>query len=315
MKKYTRVSYDVRCQIDALLQVKLSIPEIAKHLGFNKSTIYRELRRNNSRGPYSPTRAEEFARERYRRCRKAYSINHKVKDYIDQLLIQGWSPQQISGRLKKEKLIKISHQTIYSFVNKDKQTRAFLRRYNKRGAGRTLQRRRIRAKVNGFHISERPRIVEQRRRIGDWERDTMHTLNGVQLLVCIDRKSRFIKIERVDKRTTMEIGYQTERLIKETGKRAYTVTNDNGGDFKGKSNIRLPIYFCRPMKPQERGSVENVIGLIREYIKRKTDVRDYTKDDFLHLENILNFRPRKVLDYRTPYEVYYNEKVALASLI
>ncbi len=91
----------------------------------------------------------------------------------------------------------------------------------------------------------------------------------------------------------------------------FTITNDNGGDFKGKSDIKTRTYFCTPMKPQQRGSVENVIGSLRQYITTKTDVCKFTNDDFIKMENKLNYRPRKVLGYKTPFEVYYKSKVAL----
>lgn len=316
MKKYTRVSYGVRCQIYALMQAKISIPEIASQLGFNKSTIYRELKRNSpSVGDYRPQLAQKKSSRRYANCRKCYAVDSDLKEKLEDFLLLGWSPEQISGRFKEEKISKVSHQTLYNFINKDINLRVFLRRFYKRGAGRYKQRSRFKREINGFRIKDRPWQANERSRIGDWERDTMHTQDGVQVLVCVDRKSRLTKIERVKTRTSYEIGNQTIKMIEETGRKALTLTNDNGGDFKGKSDIDVPIYFCRPLRPQERGTVENTIGLLRQYISRKTNVRGYEKDDFLHLENLMNYRPRKVLGYKTPHEVYYREKVALGSLI
>jgi IS30 family transposase len=99
----------------------------------------------------------------------------------------------------------------------------------------------------------------------------------------------------------MEVRKLTDKLLKEAGRRVYTITNDNGGDFKRKSNLKHPIYFCDPMKPQQRGTVENTIGLLRQYIKRKIDISKMTKKDFLELEKKINLRPRKVLGYKTPF--------------
>jgi len=93
------------------------------------------------------------------------------------------------------------------------------------------------------------------------------------------------------------------------------VTNDNGGDFKGPNNMSLKTYFCDPLRPDQRGSVERVIKSIRQYISKKTNLADLKKSRIKEIEDLINFRPRKVLDYKTPYEVYYNKKVALAVLI
>lgn len=315
MTKYSRVSYPVRCHIYALLQVKTSIAEIASLTGFNKTTIYREIKRNKGLNNfYAPELAQTLASRRYRQCRRHYIVTKKFKTIIKNWLEKGLSPEIIAGRLKREYGKAPSHQSIYNFVYYSG-LRHLLANYGKRGAGRYIQRRRVRDIKHGKSIHERPEIASRRNRIGDWERDTMHTLNGVQVLVCQDRKSRFIKIGVVSKRTCLEVGRLTEKLIYSTKKKAYTVTNDNGGDFKGRSDMKLKTYFCDPMSPHQRGSVENVIKSLRKYIGRKTDVSKYRREKIEEIEMVLNHRPRKVLDYRTPYEVYYGQKVALADLI
>lgn len=323
MKQYSRVSYAVRCQIDAFLQVKLSIPEIARRLGYNKSTIYRELKRNAQFGIYTPALADSLAKKRYHNCRKAYLLRNETLDFVVLKLKEGWSPEQISGRLKREGKVAPSHTCIYSYIfnrrlKSDRRNpmryrselARCLRKYGRRGGGRYIQRKSIESM--GIPIEKRPNIVEQRRRIGDWERDTMHTLNGVQVLVMNDRKSRFTKISILKSRLNREVDKVTMNLIKETKKKAFTITNDNGADFKATCLLPYPVYFCEPYKPQQRGTVENTIGLLRQYIKRDTDVSRINPKIY---EDLLNNRPRKVLDYQTPHEVYFNKKVALASLI
>lgn len=309
MNKYSRVSYEVRCQIYALLQVQTPISEIASLLGFHKTTIYREIKRNRGRNnTYGPVQAQRLAQKRYQSCRRQYRITKKYKRLIKELLELDLSPEQIAGRLKREMGEGPCHQSIYKYIY-CAGLRHKLRRHGKRGAGRYRQRKRLAALKHGHPIKDRPEIANRRGRIGDWERDTMHTKNGVQVLVCLDRKSRFIKIAIVKKRSSLEVGKLTEKLISSTGKKAYTVTNDNGGDFKGKHEMSLRTYFCNPLCPHERGSVENVIKSLRQYIGTKTDVKEV---NLKRIENLINYRPRKVLDYRTPYEVYYNRKVALA---
>jgi IS30 family transposase len=315
LKKYSRVSYEVRCQIYALIQVKTPIPEIASVLGFNKSTIYRELKRNWTDGKEAPRFADFKAKKRYRESRIPRSTTLFVSEYIRAKLLEDWSPEQIAGRLWREHKYKISHQTIYNYVrNYEPELKKRLRRHGKRGAGRYRTRNRLRSR-SGLSIRNRPEIANQRRRIGDWERDTMHTLDGVQLLVCSDRKSRLTKISVLKDRSGIEVGKETLKLINSTGKKLFTVTNDNGGDFRGNVDIGVRTYFCDPHKPQQRGTVENTIGLLRQYVKRKTDMTK-TSNYLIHkLEEKINLRPRKVLDYKTPYEVYFNEKVALGVLI
>ena len=313
MRKYSRVSYEIRCQIDAFLQVKLSIPEIANMLGLHKSTIYREIKRNSIYGLYSPGTANKKSKDRYKQCRRKHKLTPEIQLKIENLLKNGWSPEQISGRLRIEFGDGPSHTTIYKFIyGKEKRRRGlkiYLRRFNKRGAGRYIQRRRF--SKNGTSIHQRPKVANNRSRIGDWERDTMYTKNNVYVLVCTDRKSRFTKLSILRERNCKAVDKATNELLESTGRKSFTMTNDNGPDFKASKDLSVVTYFCDPMKPQQRGTVENTIGLLRQYIKRKTDIR--TIKNLKYYEDKINNRPRKVLNYKTPYEVYYNKKVALVS--
>lgn len=303
MKKYSRVSYEVRCQIYAFMQTSLSIPVIAKRLGFHKSTIYREIKRNTWDN-YHPSLAQKLAQERYKRCRREYSITKRHLPLIRYGIRHHWSPEQIAGRIKKDLKSGPSHCTVYKFM-KSNGYQSYLRRYKKRGGGRYRQRKR--GLENGLRISQRPKIANERGRIGDWERDTMHTKDGTQLLVCVDRKSRYTKIAKVLKRNSQDVDLLTKKIITETGRKILSITNDNGGDFKGKRGIKERVFFCDPHKPQQRGTVENTIGLLRQFIKRKTDLSEI--NSFKYLEDMINFRPRKVLGYKTPFEVYYGQKL------
>ena len=141
MRAYRRVTYEDRCQIQAFLQVKLSIGEVSKKLGFHKSTIFRELARNSA-GRYEPKRANKLARKRFRFCRRAFRIEGALEKAILKGLCSSWSPEQVSGRLRLETSTSISHQTIYDYVKRNwSELKIYLRRYNKRGAGRLRQSR------------------------------------------------------------------------------------------------------------------------------------------------------------------------------
>lgn len=307
MKQYSRVTYAVRCQISALLETKTSIPVIASILGYHKTTIYRELKRNKGCRKYIPERANRFAQKRFKLCKRIPFIRGSIKKRITQKLSRGWSPEIIQGRLNHELGISISHETIYRFLRTNPEHATKLKYYKRRGYGRYRQ---LMSRPDWMNsIKERPKIVDTRKRFGDWERDTMYTKNRGFLLVCLERKSRLIKIAKLNTHKSEEVSIKTQELISSTKRRVYTVTNDNGGEFRWKNPIGYDCYYCEPHKPQQRGSVENVIGLLRQYIKRDTDLETV---DLKKIEREINNRPRKVLNFKTPYEVFNNKKVALA---
>lgn len=311
MANYRRVTYEDRCQIHAFLQVELSVPAIAKQLGFSKSTIYREIFRNRGKQKiYTAVRAQSLAKVRFRRCRRRRIIIEELDDYVRMRLFEGWSPEQISGRLRYESERGPSHQTIYNHVYRRRGQYLFcLRRYNKRGFGRSQRNRRVNW---GLNIHERPKQVELRNRIGDWERDTLFIAQRKKLLVCTDRKSRYTCIEKVTDYTSNGMRDLTEAMLSSTCKKAFTMTNDNASEFNRPLTLRVPVYYCDPWKPQQRGTIENTIGLIREYVKVSTPMDSLSQDFLKEIQKGLNFRPRKCLDYKTPYEVFYGKSVALA---
>ena len=221
-----------------------------------------------------------------------------------------WSPEQIAIRFAKEHVPCVSFSTIYRFIRKEKHHayKILLRTYNKRGAGRSRQRRRV--ATIGLPISDRPNTANDRIQLGHWERDTMYIQDHKQILVCTDRKSRFTVIEPLENVDTESVAEQTQRILKQMPYQ--TMTNDNGPEFRSKNNIGVPVYFCEPRKPQQRGTVENTIGLIRQYIKRKTSMDELTHDRIQFIQNRINHRPKKCLDFNTPYEIFFNKKVAMA---
>lgn len=301
MKKYARVSYAVRCQIFALKKTQTPISTIAAIVGHHKSTVYRELKRNQGCRQYFPERAQRLSDQRAKlRIRKPV-IYAQIKRMVINRLTLGWSPEIIVGRLKEEKVASMSHETVYRFLRKHPEHAAKLKFYKRRGYGRYRQQTTRPAWMIG--IKERPDIVEKRSRFGDWERDTMYVKNRGFLLVCLERKSRLIKIAELRTHKAEEVAWMTTKLVKSAGKKIYTMTNDNGGEFRWKHPLGYKCFYCEPHKPHQRGSVENVIGLLRQYIKRDTDLKDV---DLKMIESRVNSRPRKVLDYKTPFEVFYS---------
>jgi IS30 family transposase len=309
MKSYRRVALEDRCHIYAWVQEEVSLSEIAKRLGFHKSTISREIHRNSSQSRgYKPSAADQRARFRYKRCRKPYKLQGQFLELIKSKIEEDWSAEQISNRLKIESGPSVSHECIYRYIraNRNSMLKNLRRLKRKRGGGRYVQRK---GKRSSFvpNIIERPQVANDRKRIGDWERDMMFALNKDPILVCVDRKSRLVKLARAPDLKGATINKLTLETLSGCG-RVYTMTNDRGTEFK-LPLLKPKVYYCDPQRPQQRGTVENTIGLIRQYISRKTKVSD---NQLKEIENKLNNRPRKVLDYRTPFEVFNNKIVALA---
>ncbi len=314
MKKYSRVSYEDRCQIYALLKSNISIPVIATQLGFHKSTVYREINRNSEfangftfKKIYSPLTAQKRAIKSAARRKKKSLITNNLRDEINFKLKIGWSPELISGRLKLERKFNISHQTIYRYVYKNPELLKLLRFGSKRGVGRHTQRKFNRQRFKSIH--QRPNSVNQRRNYGHWERDGIYGANKQQLLVCLERKSRLIKVGLIEDRSSEEINNLTLSLLQ--GHKLLSMTNDNGSEFRKKMKVDIPHYVCDPFKPQQRGSVENVIGVMRRYVSRKTDLVKLGQKKIQEIENLINFRPRKMFGYKSSFEVYYKKRVAL----
>jgi IS30 family transposase len=312
MKQYSRVTYEERCQIFAYLKINLSIPNIAERLGRHKTTIYREVKRAwgysaNALIPnYSPRRGQILAKKQRKLQGRKKIIKGKVREIVEQKLAEGWSPEQVAGRLRRESSESLCHQTIYRFISEHPEYRQYLRFVGKTGIGR-LRQRRNRRKLNSIH--KRPKSVETRKIFGHWERDGMYGANRKQLLVCLERKSRLIRLGKMENTQAKEVNLLTENLLK--NEKVLSITNDNGTEFRRPETSKYMLYYCDPMKPNQRGSIENVIGVLRKYIKRSTNLDELSNDDLKKIEDHLNKTPRKIFDYRTPFEVYYKKKVAL----
>lgn len=311
MQKYRRITHEDRCHIYALLKTGMSKAKISLDLGFHKSTIFRELKRNKIRSYYFPLTATRNAKLSFYRCRRKLVISGESEAMVIHLLSLGLSPEQISGRLYLEGQNSPSVQSIYNFLHKHlKELLPYLRRYKKKGGGRYLQRKS--RHLNRRYIEERPQIANDRHRLGDWERDTFIAKNGQSILVCVDRRSRLLRMKKVKNLSSQEIASATRVLL--TNFKIHTLTNDNGPEFRraDKLDYGKKVYFCRPQKPHQRGTVENTIGLLRQYITRNTDISCMTDREIKDLEDHLNNRPRKTLGYKTPLEVHFNKFVALA---
>ena len=312
MTAYRRVTFEDRCLISALRKIKLSIAEIANQTGFNKSTISRELRRNGEKS-YLPRQAHQKAQDRFMACRRPKKIRGSLEELVVGKITDDWSPEQVAGRLYREHKLELSHTTIYKYIHEHHEqqsvVRKSLRKVGKGGCGRLKRRRRPEWMLK---FSDRPKVIGNRRRFGDWERDTLYAKDRKQVIVCVDRRSRYIKVARVKEPYCLHLTEQTKALLQGTGK-LRSITNDNGSEFQDGFQFNVPVYYCDPRSPHQRGTVENQIGLVRQYITRKTDLTQLSDEQIQAIENKLNHRPRKCLDWKTPHEVFFQATVALAS--
>jgi transposase, IS30 family len=313
MASYRRLRHDDRCQIYALREQGVSQQQIADHLGVSQGSISRELSRNATQRGYSiePAHAKTLARQRVRaRPRK---LTARLQREIARLLqTKRWSPEQISGHLAKCGT-PLSHESIYRLIWRDKRAGGELwrclrrrgKRYNKR-ADKTAGRGIIPDRID---ISCRPKIVEQRRRIGDWEGDTvLGPRRRGALLSLVERKSRLVKLCLLAGATAQAAQKAIVRRLRPVRDRVHTITFDNGKEFAQHKAIARKlnsrIYFARPYHAWERGLNENTNGLIRDFFPKGTDFSTVTQAEVARVERLLNTRPRKILGYRTPMEVF-----------
>lgn len=311
MIAYRRVTEADRYQISAYLDSGLNRTEIARKLGFHKSTISRELQRNVYAQRYLPRKAHEKAQNRYRYCRRRSKFTLEIQGLIRDLIEEQWSPERIAGRLRLERKLQVSAEGIYKLLRaRPELGAAKLARARRWGAGRYIQRK---AQEGIQTIHQRSESVNQRRALGHWERDGMYGASRQQLLVFAERKSRFVVIKKMGTGIPTDVTRLTNDMLKEIPLQHRSITNDRGPEFRDFANLPLPTYFCDVQKPQQKGTVEHQIGRLRYYIPRKTNLTTITDQQLQEVQNRINSRPMKVLGYRTPYEVLYNVKVALVN--
>ncbi|MDE2117793.1 MAG: IS30 family transposase [Betaproteobacteria bacterium] len=308
---YTHLTREERYQIYALKKAGHKQSEIATVLNRSASTISRELSRNTGRRGYRPKQAQRLAVER--RAPNARTIDDATWRFAQARLREDWSPEQISNHAA------ISIETVYQRVYADKRAGGSLwqhLRCQKRRRKRYGQHDRRGIIPNRQSIEERPVIVEERSRIGDWEADTIIGKNHRQAIVSlVERKSGFTLIRKVKRKTARAVRKAAVSLLKPHRDKVHTVTSDNGREFSEHEQIakalQADFYFAHPYASWERGTNENTNGLIRQYFPKSRDFTTITQQEINAAMKRLNNRPRKRLGFLTPSQVFFKSGVAL----
>lgn len=313
---YTQLNEQERTIIDRLLKEGKGVSKIGKALGRNKGTISRELYRNHSDGLYFYWSAQIKAVERRWVASSQSRVDLNLLKLALKKLEKKWSPDQISKRMKIELGRTISATTIYKNIWLDRDAGGKLYQ-NLRISNRRRKKRNIPLRTKGpiqdkKSIHLRPEIIEKREREGDLEGDTIH-FGGKDnrkggLLTMSDRVSKMVKIRKLQKRSGKITAQKMKEVIGSLGG-CHSVTLDNGSEFTEHKKVEeltgAEVYFADPYCSNQRGSIENMNGLIRQFFSKKHQLKDISSADIRVVENLLNNRPRRSLGYRTPNEVHH----------
>lgn len=300
-----------RYTIECLLSAGYSREAIAETIGVHKSTVGREIRRNRDgrSGVYNSQLAHRKSIARKKTKTHAIKFIAEVQQMVEVLIREEFSPEQIVGHCKNEGIPCVSHERIYQHIWEDKKKGGDLhehlrrqgRKYRKRGSSKDSRG----VIPNKTNIKHRPAVVEKKSRFGDLEIDTIIGKNHKQAIVTInDRAAGVLWMKRIERRTAELVYKATVALLAPYAPLLKTITSDNGKEFaqfeKIAADLNIDFYFANPYHSWERGANENLNGLVRQYIPKKTDFSTLTDQFITDIETKLNQRPRKRFGFITP---------------
>lgn len=309
---------DDRVSLGALLKAGLSIRDCAKQIGFSPPGISKEVNKNGGRDSYSPYQAHKRylkLRLEVNQCHRILGNDEFVTDLVITLLKIKWSPEQIAGRIEyelEEKLISTS--SIYNYANPDKEISKLLPRkhskYRRRKDGN--DRKKARKKEDRRKsIDDRPDVVNQRKRVGDYEGDTIvGKEKTARILTHVDRKYGFLLADMLYDVTAEKIRIKiVEAFMDISEDKKHTITYDRGTEFadleQTEKQTQMDAYLAHAYHSWERGTNENTNGLIRRYYPKGTLFSNIKEEELKDVVEQINHRPRKRLGYKSPYEEFY----------
>lgn len=320
-KCYQQLTQEPRYQISALRKTGMTLRGIAKEVGIHFSTVSRELCRNKTECGYDPVIAHQLSETRKTTATKANKRLERTDAIIKGFLAFRWSPEAISQRLKVEakEHEQLSHSTIYRRIEEDRQQGGTLFRKLPRfgktrwKGGKRTKKAGVRLIPDRIDIADRPKVVDDRERLGDWEGDTVHGRNA-HLVTLVDRTSLFTLVQRVLKKTKEQVADAMIRMLNKVHS-VRTITLDNGGEFADHVRVSRAtganVYFAKPYASWQRGTNENTNGRIRRFWPKKFDMATLTEQEIEDRILLLNLTPRKVLGGLTPLEAFTGRRVAL----
>ncbi|MRN37578.1 IS30 family transposase [Neisseria brasiliensis] len=309
---YTQLTSHQRCYISRHYR-NLPLNQIAQNIGCHPATVSREIRRHSVNGTYCYRKAQQQS-EVKKKNKKPTKLTTAVKQTVNKLITQKYSPEQVCGYLLKHQHIKLHHSTLYRYLAKDRQnggdlythlrivSKPYRRQY---GSGAWTKG----SVPDRTDIEHRPAIVDQKERVGDFEMDTIVGKDQKSgLVVAVERKTKFVVIRKISNFKAEDVARVVIRALKPFKDIIQTITLDNGKEFYRHKTFAKALgaetYFCRPYHSWEKGLVENTNGLIRQYFPKGTDFRKLGVKKIKAVEEALNRRPRKTLDYETPGDLF-----------
>lgn len=315
-----------RGEISAYLQSGLSKAQIARRLGRDRASIGREISRNSVKGVYDPQRAQALYQERRKECRPTRKLDHvPLRSYLHDRITGGWTPETVSGRLPLEfpddLHMRISHEAIYQGIYNDERLHCLIKelpqarpKRRKRGQGKT---RRGPSIPNRVGIAQRPQEVNERTRYGDWEGDLIVGAGqSGNIVTLVERASLFTMTRKIDTKNAEGVADAIIDAFKDMHSSwIKTITFDNGTEFACHERISketgAAIYFADPYSSYQRGTNENTNGLIRRFLPKKMSFEHLTQKRLDIIEEELNNRPRKKLNFESPNEVLKKQRLIL----
>jgi IS30 family transposase len=320
---YRHLTIDERESIFKMRSERKKITHIAELIGRSKGTISRELSRNRcSTGEYKPHLAQRYYNKRRDASKQPYRLEDcgRLQRYVRKKLKLYWSPEQIAGRLETDypdtPKMRVSPLTVYEWVKRDKADGGDLYKFLRQSHRKRRKKHGSRDKRGHIPdrrpISERPDVVDSRDRFGDWEGDTVvGKSHGSFVATHVERKSRYLLVGRMDDKSADSMNATTQQLFRKIPRsKRKTMTFDNGKEFAGfkalEKTVGLCCYFADPYSSWQRGTNENTNGLLRQFFPKGTDFNVIGKEEIDKAATLLNNRPRKCLNYRTPHEVLWS---------
>ena len=333
MKRNSHLSLEERLQITVLQGKGISVRKIAKELGRSPSTISRELNRENAlyyRGTYIGSQTHNRVKEAWQNSHKRENkfLNQRnVSYFIECQLKYGNTPEIICHLLKERFQESVSHESLYIYIYSPKRN---LKQYLLRRKTGRLPKKKARLYYKGsgknipnrIDIDLRDKLANDRLEFGHFEADSVESCRtrGKRkscLTVMVDRATRYTIIRKTASLTSIQTAKSIVKAMKPLSNNIKSITYDNGKEFSKHEKInkilKTKSYFCKPYHSWEKGTVENINGLIRRFFPKGTDFDTISEEEIAYVEDWINNRPMKILNYMTPKQIFQLNSVAIAS--